>query len=161
MIRPLLLLLQLVASPMSAIARPSWHPFSQICLKLALHFANPQTSAGRVWGERGRSVWHYGVYTCHSRCPSSSGFHMQATVEEPQIGLVLHNTSRVGLPIFSYLSLGLKGFIRTRLHRVKSIKGASLLLGKPLSILNHPLFQIIDINPASRTRAITISASRL
>jgi hypothetical protein len=63
---------------------------------------------------------------------------MQPTVEEPQIGLVLHNTSRVGLPIFSYLSLGLKGFIRTRLHRVKSIKGGSLLLGKPLSILKPP-----------------------
>ena len=77
-------------------------------------------------------------WVAESEPPSSSGFDMQATVEEPQIGLVLHNTSRVGLPIFSYLSLGLKGFIRTRLHRVKSIKGGSLLLGKPLSILKPP-----------------------
>ena len=90
---------------------------------------------GTGWGLSAR---YLSVWTCRSRCHSSSGFHIQPTVEEPQIGLVLHNTSRVGLPIFSYLSLGLKGFIRTRLHRVKSIKGGCLLLGKPLSILKPP-----------------------
>ena len=60
------------------------------------------------------------------------------------------NTSRVGLYIFSYLSLGLKGFIRTRLHRLKSIKGASLLLllGKPLSII-YPFKRSVSLSSYS------------